>query len=96
VAGYRLTLRSIVAAIPPPARPADGADPTVLVHLARALVEEFRGDVAESVVMAYVAKAAAAVTFFGDDPAERCDWVERIAHNELNLLSGRDTDRARA
>jgi hypothetical protein len=63
--------------------------------VSRDLVAEFDGVLAERVVLAYVAKAASAVTYFGDDPARRADWVAGIARNELNLLAGRDADRAR-
>jgi hypothetical protein len=69
--------------------------PEQLARVARELVVEFATEIPEDVVLAYVSKAAAAVVFFGDDPDERHEWVRGIARNELTLLSGRDTDRAR-
>jgi len=70
-------------------------EPPALVRVAHELIAEFSGDIPESIVLAYVSKAASAVTYFGDDPVGRADWVAGIARNELTLLCGRDVDRAR-
>jgi hypothetical protein len=81
----------------PPHQPSHDPAPAAnsVGRVVRDLVVEFDGDVGENVVLAYVARACAAVAFFGDHPGERAEWVADIARNELRLLSGRDTDRAR-